>query len=172
MGIIGGKSQPVWVTNTITSSSLSGGFSIPTTLSVTNGAYSIGDVVGGFITLANAVSSNGKSSIINTITLGGVSAIPYELWILNANIATPIIDNDPFNIVAADEDKILGIVPISAIDYSSAQSSFNFATIRGVGLQVKAGASTTSIYAYLKATATTSPGTSTLYLKVSGEWID
>ena len=148
------------------------GFSIANTLTVTNGAYSISDVVGGLITLANAVSANGKSAIINTITLGGVAAIPYELWFLNADIATPRTDNGVFDIVAADEDKILGVVPIAAIDYNSAQSAFNFATIRGIGLQVKAGASATSIYAYLKATATTSPATTTLYLKVSGEWID
>jgi hypothetical protein len=153
--------------------SVGAGFTIPATLTVTNGAYTIADVVGGLITLADAVSANGKRSIINTITLGGVVAIPYELWFLNADIAAgTIADNGAFAIAAADEAKVLGVVPISAIDYNAAQSSFNFATIRGIGLQVKAGASATSIYAYLKATVTTSPGTATLYLNVSGEWID
>jgi hypothetical protein len=91
---------------------------------------------------------------------------------MSADIATPAADNAAFTLVAADEALIRGIVPIAAADYCAAASAFNSACVRGVGLEVQAGAATTSVYAYLKATAVTSPGTTTLYLRVSGEMID
>jgi len=149
----------------------SDGISVTATLTVTNGAYSVADVVGGLITLANAVSANGKSCVLNSLTLAGVAAIPYELWFFNADIATPRADNAVFGLAAADGAKFLGMVPISAADYGVAQTAFNNACVRGIGLQMQAGAETSSIYAYLKATATTSPGTTTLYLTANFEYL-
>jgi hypothetical protein len=148
------------------------GISVPVVLTVTNGAYSIGDVVGGLITLGGAVSGNGKRSIINSLKLGGVVAIAYELWFMNADITTPAADNAAFTLVVGDMVKQLGVVPISTGDYCAAASAFNQATLRGVGLEVQAGAATTSLYAYLKATAVTSPGTTRLDLIVDFEFID
>ena len=148
------------------------GISVTTTLTVTNGAYSVADVVGGLITMASVVSANGKSCILNSLTLAGVNAIPYELWFFNADIATPRADNAVFGLAAADGAICLGVVPIAAIDYYAAQTSFNNACVRGIGLQMKAGAATTSLYAYLKATAVTSPGTTTLYLTCNFEQLD
>lgn len=148
------------------------GFSIPVTLTVTNGVYTINDVVGGLITLPGMVSGNGRHALINSIELSGVVAIAYELWFISGQITTPAVDNATFTLVAADELLIRGIVPIAAADYFAAASAFNSACLRGVGLEVQAGAATTSLYAYLKATAVTSPGTVTLFLRVSGEMID
>lgn len=142
------------------------------TLTVTNGAYSVADVVGGLITFTNAVSAVGKSAVLNSVTLAGVVAIPYELWLFSADIATPRADNAVFGLAAADGALFLGMVPILASDYGAAQTSFNNATVRGIGLQVKAGAATRNIYGYLKATATTSPGTTTLYMTASFEQLD
>lgn len=148
------------------------GFSIPVTLTVTNGAYTIGDVVGGLITLPSMVSANGKRAMVYSITLAGVTAIPYELWFLSADIATPAADNATFTLVAADTALVRGIVPIYASDYFAPASAFNVASLRNVGLQVQAGAATTSLYAYLKATAVTSPGTTQIFLRVEGEMLD
>jgi hypothetical protein len=148
------------------------GLSVTATLTVTNGVYTIADVAGGLITFANAVSAAGKHAVINSIVLAGVAAIPYELWLFNADIATPAADNAAFTIVVADTLKCLGVIPIAAGDYCAAQSAFNVATLKGVGKQIKAAAAATSIYAYLKATAVTSPGTTVLYLTVDFEYID
>lgn len=149
-----------------------GGKNVTATLTVTNGAYSIADVVGGLITFANATRVNGGHSIINSVELSGVVAIPYELWFFNADIATPAADNAVFALAAADGLKFLGAIPITAGDYMVAQTAFNNATVRACGLQVKSGAAITSIYAYLKATAVTSPGTTTIYMTVDFEYID
>ena len=93
-------------------------------------------------------------------------AVPYNLWFLSGDIATPADDNEAFTIVEADELLYLGHVSIAATDYVAAESAFNVATIRNVCLSVRAGAATQNIYAYLVATAVTSPGTTTLYLTV------
>lgn len=148
------------------------GASVQVTLTVTNGAYTVGDVVGGLITFAGAVRANGKKSIINSIKLAGVNAIPYELWFIDADLATPVSDNGVFSLVSGDLSKILAIVPISAADYFAPQNSFNVASIGGVGKQVKAGSLTSTIYAYMKATAVTSPGTTTLILTIDFEYLD
>lgn len=146
------------------------GFNIPVTLTVTNGAYSIGDVVGGLITFPSAASGAGKRSKIHTITLGGVAALEYNLWLFSADLVTPLADNAAFAIVAADVPKVEAIVPIVAADYKPAQSAFNVATKFPVGLEIFTVA--TSLYAYMYAIAVTSPGTTVLTLTIRGEFLD
>lgn len=149
------------------------GLSVQATLTVTNGAYTAQDAVGGLITFAGAVRANGKESILNSLLLAGLpSAIPFELWLFNADLATPVADNAAFAMVAADQVKLLGVVPITAADYFQAGAAGTYyASIRGIGAQIKAAAATTSIYAYLKHTTTTSPGVTTLYLTGQFEFV-
>ncbi|MFH0983776.1 MAG: hypothetical protein V2A79_19855 [Planctomycetota bacterium] len=149
------------------------GLSVTATLTVTNGAYTAQDVVGGLITFANAVSAVGKECILNSLVLAGLpSAIPLELWWLNANLATPCADNAAFATVAADQAKELGIVDMDAAGYKQAGAAGTYTWSRGgLGMQLKANAATTSLYAYLKHTTTTSPGVTTLYLTAQFEYI-
>jgi hypothetical protein len=146
------------------------GFSIPMTLTVTNGAYTIADVVGGLITFAGAGSAAGKRSVIYTITLAGVAALAYELWLFGADIVTPAADNAAFTLVAADVAQCKGVIPIAITDYLAPVSAFNVATLRSVGFEFTCV--NTTLYAYLKAVAATSPGTTTLTLTIKGEFID
>lgn len=151
-------------------SSVTQGISVPVVLTVTNGAYTIGDVVGGLITFANAVRVSGGKSIVNSVKLSGVNALAYNLFFFNADLATPAADNAAFTTVVADNPKFLGHVPIVAGDYKAAASAFNYATVKNVGLQVQASA--TTIYAYLVAIAVTSPGTTRLDLTVDFNYLD
>lgn len=147
--------------------------SLPVTLTVTNGAYTIGDVVGGIITFTAAVSAVNKRSLVRSVTLCGTpSAIPYNLMFFTAALATPPADNAAFTLAAADFPKFLGGVPIAAGDYVSEVGGKYLATVRNAGLQVQAGAVAANIYAYLVATATTSPGATSLYIKVDFEYLD
>lgn len=150
-----------------------GGLSVTATLTVTNGAYTTQDVVGGLITFANAVSANGKECVLNSLELvGTTSAIAFELWFFNADLATPLADNAAFAIVAADQPKILGIVPISSADfYQAGVGGVYAASVPGIGRQMKAGAATTSLLAYMKHTTTTSPGTTSLFLTCNFEYV-
>lgn len=141
--------------------------SIQKTLTVTNGAYTAVDVVGGLITFSNAVREKGGYALIPSVKLSGVVAIPYNLVFLNADLATPAADNAAFAWAAADGAKFLGTVAIAAADYvADSAAAFNSATVRNICLTVKAAATTQDIYAYLVATAVTSPGTTTIYLTV------
>jgi hypothetical protein len=146
------------------------GFSISVTLTVTNGAYTLAVVAGGLITFAGASTGAGRRAIINTLTLAGVVAVPYELWFFASDIATPAADNSAFTLVAADVAMCKGVIPIAVGDYFAPVSAFNVASLRGIGFEYNCTA--TYLYAYLKATAVTSPGTTTLTLTIHGEFID
>ena len=146
-----------------------GAVSSHVTLTVTNGAYSIGDVVGGLITFTGVVSANGKSAKVNSIKLAGVTAIGYELMLISADISTPKTDNQALAMTAGDLAIILGGVKIIAANYLTYPL---LATIPNVGLQVEAGAGTTNIYAYLIATEVTSPNTTAIELTVDFEQMD
>ena len=143
--------------------------SIQKTLTVTNGVYTIADVVGGLITFPNAVRGNGGVSIVRSVKLAGVVAIAYNLVFLSGDIATTAADNAAFTVVAADELLYLGHVSIPIANYVAAASAFNVATVANVNLQVQAAATTTSIFAYMVAPAVTSPATTTIYLTVDFE---
>jgi hypothetical protein len=150
-----------------------GGESVTLTLTVDNNAYTIGDVVGGLLTFAAATRLNGGHSIINSVKLCGVTAIPYELYFFNADLATANqLDDAVLTVAAADGLKFLGVVSIAAADYVLPTTAFNNACVKGCGLQVKSTAATTSVYGYLKALQTTTPGTTTIYLTVDFEYVD
>jgi hypothetical protein len=146
------------------------GFSRDITLTVTNGAYTIGDVVGGLITIPGVTRIPGGTSLVHTVVLRGVAAVTYNLWFLTGDIATPAADNAPFTIVAADLPLIRGVVPI--YNYKSPLGSFNVATEPQIGLILRTGLEKTTLYAYMKALEVTSPGTTTLYLTVAGDYLD
>lgn len=134
-------------------------------LTVTNGVYVIGDAVGGLLTfpLTEVIFGNKRSNVfIASLKLAGVVAVPYELWLLSANLATPVVDADPLVMVVADMPKVLGVIDILATDYRAPLAAFNLATVSKIG--ILAQLATNNLYAYLKATAVTSPGTTRLDL--------
>lgn len=139
-------------------------------LTVTNGLYSVGDVVGGLITIANATRVSGGKSLIKSLTLMGVQALVYNVFFLSADIATPAADNAAFSLAAADGSLIQGHIPIASTDYKAAANSFNIASLRNINLEIQAAAY--SIYAYVVTTVTTSPGTTRLDLSVGFEYLD
>jgi hypothetical protein len=167
-------SVPVAIANNQTSVPVKGNdFSVQVDFTVDAGAYAIGDALAAMGTFAGMASAAGKHAIINSIVLApndAMPAIPFNLWLLNADLATPIAKNAAFTIVAADALKILGIIPITAADYIPSQNSWNVASMGGVGREYATVA--TSVYAYLVCTATTAPVATHVYLTLTGEWRD
>jgi hypothetical protein len=151
-----------------------GGKNISVTLTTSGStAYTIGDSVGGLITMANATRVNGGHSIINSLTIVGSSALAFTLWLINADLAASSADNAMVTWTAGDTGKFLGTVGIVASDYVAPGSgAFNMATLGGVGRQVKAASSTTSIYGYLTPAANSATGASTLDITVAFEYLD
>ena len=150
-------------------------FDIKKTLTVTNDVYTIGDGVGGLITLPGIARSAGQHSMITEVTLAGVAALAYQLWLFDADIATPCADNAVLAMVAADLAMCQGVIPIATTNYLAPVSSFNFGTINSsstANLPKQVTPVATTLYAYLEAMAVTSPGTTTLTLHVKGFWMD
>jgi len=147
------------------------GFSVNVALTVTNGVYSIGDAVGGLITLPGLASAAGKHGYVYGVTLAGVAALGYHLWLLSADLAAgTVADNATFSPAAGDLAKVQGIYPIASSDYAAPQSAFNVASPAMKIIPYTCVA--TTLYAYLVADATTTPGTTTLQLTIKGEWVD
>jgi hypothetical protein len=149
-----------------------GGIGIAVPLTVTNGTYTIADVVGGLITLPNAVRTAGGKSLLTSISLFAYASLVYELWIMNADIATPAADNAAFALAAADGAKMCAFVPIAAADYKVSSNTFTLASVGNIFKVCQAAPGQTSLYAYLKATATTTPATTTLNLYCGFQYLD
>jgi hypothetical protein len=154
-------------------SSPSPAFSVTVPLTVTSGTYGVGDVAGGLITLPNIANANGHRVLVTNVELTGVVALAYNLMFQSADIiAGTIADNGTYSPAAADGANFLGGVAITSDLYMAAASAINKATAKGIGLVLQAGAATRSILAYLVTTVVTSPGTTLLYLTVSGLILD
>ncbi len=89
----------------------SAGITISQTPTVTAGAYSAGDAVGGLLTFANAARSSGDGGVIKDVLIlddAGQDA-ELELWLFNAPF-TPMADNAAWAPSEADLRKLVAIV--------------------------------------------------------------
>ena len=93
------------------------GKTISQTPTVTAGAYSAGDAVGGLLTFANAARASAAGGVIKQVIIlddAGQDA-ETELWLFNATF-TAMADNDAWAPSEADLRKLIGIV--STVDGS------------------------------------------------------
>lgn len=127
---------------------------------VTAGAYSVGDAVGGKMTFASAVRTGALSGILHAITVVdlGQQLASLELVLFDRDF-TAVADNAVFDPVDGEMSTCLGVVPISAGDYSNFNDNA-IATVRGIGLPILAN--TTSLFGQL-----VSRGTAPTYVSTS-----
>ncbi len=91
---------------------------ISQTPTVTAGAYSAGDAVGGLLTFALAGRADSNSGVIKSVIIlddAGQDAAT-ELWLFNATF-TAIADNDAWDISQADLRKLVAIISTSDGNY-------------------------------------------------------
>jgi hypothetical protein len=149
-----------------------GGIVIAVTPTITAGAYTAKDAVGGKLTFANAARVSGGKGIINSLTLvdHDDEKAALELWLYNQDF-TAVNDNAAFDPSDADNLNLVGVIPITTADYFSANDN-GVACVRGVGLQFQL-AGTTSMYGQLKCIGTPSyTAASDLTVKLAIEYID
>jgi len=148
-----------------------GGLSISQTPTITAGAYSAKDCVGGLLTFANAARKSGGKGIINTVTIidNDDEGAGLELWLFNAD-PTVQADNAPMDFSDANMLKCVGVISISSANYYSLAD--NGATcLRGVGLQFQCAV--TSLFGQLKCIGTpTYTGTNDLTIILGVEYLD
>lgn len=109
---------------------------VAVTPTITAGAYSTGDAVGGLLTFTDILEGLGKSGLIHTVSIVDKAAQLAQLeLVLFDQSFTAAADNAAFDPSDADLANCIGVVPIYATDY------FNFtdnaiAVVRNVGLVV------------------------------------
>ena len=92
------------------------GFDISNVPTVTNGAYSAGDIMGGLMTF-NPVATNDAKFILENILITFKSAVQPNLTaiIFNANpTGTTTTDNAPYSLATTDAFKVRAAIPINA----------------------------------------------------------
>lgn len=93
---------------------------VPTITVSTTPAYSVGDAVGGLITLSNAVRASGLRAFIRSLFILDTSNVKnaFELLFFNANpSSSTITDNAAFVLHSSDTAKLIQRVSVAASDY-------------------------------------------------------
>lgn len=121
---------------------------IEVTPTISTSAYASGDQLGGLQTLTGALRVSGGTGVLENITVldKDKEASAMTIFFFDDSPTVASSDNAALSISDAEmADKCIGHVSLAAIDYKSISGS-SIATVRNVGLALKA-ASGTSLYA-------------------------
>jgi len=148
---------------TITSSDIV----VTVTPTLDTSAYASGDLLFDSTEIANAVRANGSTAILESITIIDKDDQGMAMSLLIANAATDF--GTPNSAPNPDDDEtatVIGWVPVATGDYIDLGGA-RVACIRNIGLLLKAGAATTSLYiAGINGTGTPTYAASGLVLQV------
>ena len=118
--------------------------SITITCSLDTSAYADGDVIFDTQEIANAVRNNGESCILQSVHVVDIDDQGIELDLVLFNAATSLgTENSAPDVDDTEVLTTLGIVNVA--DYIDLGAN-QIATVDGIGLALKAGAATTSLY--------------------------
>lgn len=94
------------------------GITISQTPTITAGAYSAGDTVGGLLTFANAARVAGLGGVIKNMLIidDAQQSVELELWLFNQTF-TPIADNAPWAPSVADLENLIAIITTESGDW-------------------------------------------------------
>ena len=138
------------------------------TPAITAGAYSIGDVIGGIHTIANAARVSGKCTTLDTLVITDLAMqdADIKIWFFNANPANgTYTDNGALDIHDTDLGFCIGCISVLSSDYNDATDN-SVATLRNIGLKLTPAA--TSLFAIAEIEiADTYASTSDLVFKYS-----
>jgi len=142
---------------------------ITLTPTITAGAYSANDVVGGQQTFTSAVQAGHRTAVLQSLVLIDYAKQEAEMDLLlfDQQIST-IADNAAEAITDADMANCIGIINIAATDYTT-NANNSVATVNNIGLLLKGGIGVaTTIYGYLVTRGTPTYGsTADLILKAA-----
>ena len=128
-------------------------YEISVTPTVTAGAYSAKDVVGGLLTFANAASKYRGSGIIRKVTVKNDAMVADVLWLNLFNQApATIADNGAYDPTDAEMLTCIGSIPIVAADYILGTDNAIATKLVEFPFVLVAGG--TSLFAYLSTVAT------------------
>ena len=128
-------------------------------------AYGSGDLIFDSTAVANAVRAVGGHCVLHSVVVHDKAdqGVAFTLVILNAATDMGTLNSAP-DPDDTEAGTIIGWVPIAATDYIDVGAS-DVACVRGIGLGLKAGAATTSLYiAGVNGTGTPTWGASDLVI--------
>jgi hypothetical protein len=128
---------------------------------ITAGAYSAGEIVGGELTLTNAMRKVSGTGVLHSLTLFDADneGAAMEVMLFDANPTGTYTDNNTPTWNAADEAKFLGKVSIATGDYITV-NAMKMVCKTGIGLAVSANGSA-DLYAVVIVPGTPTYGTTT-----------
>lgn len=114
------------------------------TPAIDTNAYANGDVLGALMMLSSVTNANGLGAFLHSITVIDRNATPQNtamsfVFFSEEPTASTFTNNAAVVIAAADEGKILGVVPIAEADYFPVGAATSVASARGVGLSLQCG---------------------------------
>jgi len=114
------------------------------TPTITAGAYTAGDAVGGLLTFPAMFMAGQHSGILQTVAIidDAQQSVELELHLFNQSF-TPTADNGAFDPTDDDLENYLGYVTIAASDYASFTDN-SAASVNNIGLVVEAADPSTS----------------------------
>ena len=134
---------------------------IKPTVTISTSGYSAGDVIGGKITLTNAMRKVNGTGVLQSLSILDTDNEKAALTVIlfSADITSPA-DNAAWAWTSADFSKVLGTVSVATSDYVTVGGEA-IATISGIGLPVAATGSTAHIYAVVVASSAPTYGATT-----------
>lgn len=126
----------------------------PTVTVSTTPAYSVGDSIGGKITLTGAVRISGGITLLQSIMITDrANQKPTgTIFIYNANPTAATLTDNAAMVNSTDDLKIVAQIQVASTDYVTVNSKA-YATLRNLGAEIKV-ASGTTLYASFATTST------------------
>lgn len=124
------------------------------TVTVTTGAYTAGDTLGGEITLTNAMRVSGGSGVLTDLILTDADSegAAMQVLIFDSDPASTSAANDAFAWGSGDLARLLGVVVVEAGDWLTIGAD-DVAHITGINMAVKASGSA-NLFAHILTTGT------------------
>lgn len=149
-----------------------GGTEIEVVLSLDTAAYASGDLLADTQEIALAVAANGGRALLQSIQLLDESnqSAAFTLHFLTANTSFGTENSAP-TITATNMRDSIGIVDVGTGDWRTIGATCRVASLKNIGLGLKAGAGTRSIYfAVVNGTGTPTYTAAALRLKFTLLW--
>lgn len=126
------------------------------TLAVDTNIYAALDIIGGQLTLTDAMRISDGTGVLHSISItdDDNEKAAFDILLFHSSLAGTVTDNGAFAHNSADPAKFLGRVQVLASDYVTVVTgSLAVANLRSIGLPVKASGSR-NLYALIIATGT------------------
>lgn len=130
---------------------------ITPTLTVDTNIYAALDIIGGKLTLTEAVRTEYGSGILQAITItdDDNEKAAFDILIFDSDLGGTTTDNGAWTMGAGDLASCLGRITVAATDYvTMVTGSAAVASIRNIGLPVRVNEASRKLYALIIATGT------------------